>query len=86
MTDAIPIISQIKSILQLLFGQNECALETQINFMDATPLISQLKSLYQVFVSNDLIKAIETQKKFLIITNATIDSIPLIGHIKGLGH
>ena len=86
MTDTLPVISQIKSILQLLFGQTNEALETQVNFVDATPLLSQLKSLYEVFVKEDLITAIETQRKFLITTNATIDGIPLVGHIKGLGH
>eukprot|EP01083_Nonionella_stella_P306633 1074655_1 len=86
MTDTIPVASQIKSILQLLFGESEKALETQINFLDGTPLISQLKSLYEVFISNDLIQAKKTQNKFLIVTNATFDNIPLIGHIKGLGH
>ena len=63
MTDTVPIISQIKSILQLLFGQKSRALETQINFVDATPLLSQLKSLYELF-NNDLVKAIKTQKNF----------------------
>eukprot|EP01084_Bolivina_argentea_P134539 237300_1 len=86
MTDTVPVASQIKSILQLLFGESEKALETQINFLDGTPLISQLKSLYEVFISNDLIQAKKTQNKFLIVTNATFDNIPLIGHIKGLGH
>eukprot|EP01084_Bolivina_argentea_P207864 354571_1 len=86
MTDTVPVVSQVKSILQLLFGQTTQALETQVNFVDATPLLSQLKSIYEILVSKDLPKAIETQKKFLIITNATIDGIPLIGHIKGLGH
>ena len=86
MTDALPIISQIKSILQLLFGQTSRALETQINFLDATPLLSQLKSLYEIFVQKNVIKATKTQHKFLIITNATINGIPLVGHIKGLGH
>eukprot|EP01084_Bolivina_argentea_P157541 274519_1 len=86
MADSIPIISQIKSLLQLLFGQSNRALETQINFIDATPLLSQLKSLYELFINVSPIQAYQTQKKFLIITNATIESIPVIGHIKGLGH
>jgi len=79
-------VSQIKSIIQLLFGQTSQALDTQINFVDSTPVLSQLKSLHEAFGQNDWIKAEKTQQKFLIVTSATIDGIPLVGHIKGLGH
>eukprot|EP01084_Bolivina_argentea_P137575 242298_1 len=85
MTDTIPLISQIKSLLQLLFGQTSESLETQINFVDATPILSQLKSLYELFIDYSPIQAYKTQKRFLIITSATIEGIPIIGHIKGLG-
>jgi len=80
------VVSQIKSIVQLLFGQTSQALDTQINFVDSTPILSQLKSLYEAFGQDDWVKAAKTQEKFLIVTSATIDGIPLVGHVKGLGH
>ena len=85
MTDSIPIVSQIKSIVQLLFGEKEQAIQTQINFIDSTAVISQLKSAYQAY-NGKYWSAIKTQRRFLIVTNATIDNIPIIGHIKGVGH
>ena len=85
MTDSIPIVSQIKSIVQLLFGEKEQAYQTQVNFIDSTAVLSQLKSAYQVY-NRDFFDAIRTQRRFLIVTSATFDNIPIIGHIKGVGH
>ena len=44
-TDSIPIVSQIKSLVQVANGDAEAAKTTQENFMRQAPVVSQVNSL-----------------------------------------
>ena len=43
-TDSIPVASQVKSLCQSIAGDNEGALETQVNFSKGWPVVSQVVS------------------------------------------
>ena len=44
-TDSVPIVSQIKSLVQVASGDAEAAKETQENFIRLAPVVSQVNSL-----------------------------------------
>ena len=44
-TDSIPIVSQIKSLVQVASGDAEAAKQTQENFVRLAPVVSQVNSL-----------------------------------------
>ena len=43
-TDSIPVISQVKSLVQVISGDEEGAKKTQENFAKTTPIVSQTYS------------------------------------------
>ena len=44
-TDSIPVVSQVKSLVQVIGGDEEGALKTQENFQRTGPIASQINSL-----------------------------------------
>ncbi|XP_021368151.1 uncharacterized protein LOC110459947 isoform X1 [Mizuhopecten yessoensis] len=83
--DSIPVISQIKSLVQVISGDEEGALRTQQNFADTGIIASQVQSLIHA-INGDTKAAEETQKKFGKSLESLVDSVPVIGHIKGAVH
>lgn len=84
--DGVPIISQIKSGIQAITGDEEGAEKTQENFMNQAPVISQVKSAVQ-FVTGDAEGALKTQEHFLHGTiEPVVDNTPVVGHLKGTIH
>ncbi|CAF0770748.1 unnamed protein product [Brachionus calyciflorus] len=81
--DTIPGVSQIKSIVHLMSGDNKKAEKTQKNFTDKCIGVSQLKSLYQV-ATGDFKGALKTQEKFFKNVDFLTDYIPLTGLLKTL--
>ncbi|XP_039621511.1 uncharacterized protein LOC120536989 [Polypterus senegalus] len=83
--DAIPIFSQVKSLVQVISGDRKGAEATQKNFLKLCPGVSQGTSLVQA-LSGDNEGAKETQKQFLKGMNGAVDSLPVVGHVKGTVH
>jgi len=83
--DWMPILSQSKSLVQALAGDVEGALRTQVSFTRSCPLISQIRSLGEVYMGrfND---AQQTQLESYMVLSRILDSIPVVGHMKGLMH
>lgn len=81
----IPILAQLKSIVQALAGDYEGASQTQSDFIRTCPLISQITSSIQA-CRGDCESARQTQIKFLLAMSLFIDNIPGIGYIKGIIH
>ena len=44
-TDSIPVVSQVKSLVQVIGGDEKGALKTQENFQRTGPIASQINSL-----------------------------------------
>ena len=44
-TDSIPIVSQVKSLVQVIGGDENGALKTQENFIRTAPIAAQINSL-----------------------------------------
>ncbi|XP_028671094.1 uncharacterized protein LOC114661984 [Erpetoichthys calabaricus] len=83
--DAIPIFSQVKSLVQVISGDHKGAKATQKNFLKLCPGVSQGTSVVQA-LSGDKEGAKETQKQFLKGMNGALDSLPVVGHVKGTVH
>ena len=80
--DAIPVLSQVKSLFQAVCGDPEGARRTQENFSRQCPVISQARSFGE-WVSGDSEAAEETQKQCLGFMSDIVDGIPVVGHVKG---
>ena len=79
-------VSQVKSIVQLLFGHKKDAIQTQKNFLNQMIIVSQAKSLYHV-IQKDFKAARQTQKIFYgEMVEPFIDSTPALGHMKACVH
>ncbi|XP_076117541.1 uncharacterized protein LOC143085196 [Mytilus galloprovincialis] len=85
MSDWIPLVAQVKSIVQISAGDEEGAKQTQETFAKRCPIVSQTVSVYQAF-NGDMVGAKETQMEFLGMINDTVNSIPIVGHAKGMVH
>lgn len=85
MSDWIPLVAQVKSIVQISAGDEEGANQTQETFAKRCPIVSQTVSVYQAFNGN-MEGAKETQMEFLSMINDTVNSIPIVGHAKGVVH
>ena len=80
--DAIPILSQLKSLVQVIGGDAEGARKTQENFSRQMPVVSQMRSLVEVSMG-DAEAALETQRQFGQGMSDLADAIPVVGHVKG---
>jgi len=84
--EAVPIASQTKSLVQVIAGDQEGALKTQVKFSRECPIVSQVNSAVQAAMG-DLVEAKRIQKEdFLGAMNNLVDAIPIIGHAKGAVH
>jgi len=81
----LPVVSQLKSLVQVISGGAEGARRTQKEFVETCPVVSQVTSLVHA-VKGDKKKARETQKKFGATMGSVVDSIPVVGHAKGAIH
>eukprot|EP01031_Cornospumella_fuschlensis_P030740 gene30740-37142_t len=78
----IPVISQLKSLVQVCTGDAAGAKKTQIEFLRQCPVVSQCTSLvYSIEGNNN--QASEVQMEFLQTMGCVVDGIPLAGHVKG---
>jgi hypothetical protein len=85
--DSFPILSQLKSLVQVIAGDEEGAKKTQENFAyeNTFPVLSQLVSAAYA-INGELDKAKALQEKFAAEVGSLTDSIPVAGHIKGVVH
>ncbi|XP_033107187.1 uncharacterized protein LOC117109062 [Anneissia japonica] len=82
-TDSIPIVSQVKSLVQVISGDAEGAKRTQENFLHTAPVLSQITSVIQA-IEGDTDGAKKTQQEFVESLGHFADGIPVVGHIKGV--
>lgn len=82
MVDWLPVASQLKSVVQVTFGDRQGARNTQERFIRQCPLISQVTSAIQVG-KGDRDAARKTQLEFLSVVSGVVDNVPLVGHVKG---
>ena len=80
--DSMPVMSQTKSAVQAIAGDTEGARRTQENFLRGCPIISQGTSAVQA-IAGDTDGARKTQEYFASNLSQLVDSVPLVGHIKG---
>jgi hypothetical protein len=84
-TDSLPVVSQVKSTVQLVCGDTVGAAKTQENFLRECPGVSQITSTVQL-IAGDVDGALETQKRCGKGLLNAADGIPVVGHAKGLVH
>jgi len=83
--DWMPVLSQTKSLVQALAGDIEGARCTQVAFTRSCPLISQCRSLVE-WGMGSVEEAQQTQLESLHTANRIVNSIPVVGHVKGAVH
>ncbi|XP_037052470.1 uncharacterized protein LOC119086000 [Bradysia coprophila] len=81
-TDSIPIVSQVKSGVQLVCGDAKGAAATQERFFHECPIVSQATSVGYLIAGNTK-DAIKTQKRCGKGLLSVADGIPVVGHFKG---
>jgi hypothetical protein len=85
--DWIPIVSQVKSLVQVICNDAEGAKKTQENFSKTCPIVSQCRSACEVaFCEDGARKARETQLAQVGMISDFADGIPVLGHVKGTIH
>eukprot|EP00607_Mallomonas_marina_P010555 CAMPEP_0182420312 /NCGR_PEP_ID=MMETSP1167-20130531/5037_1 /TAXON_ID=2988 /ORGANISM="Mallomonas Sp, Strain CCMP3275" /LENGTH=407 /DNA_ID=CAMNT_0024596129 /DNA_START=113 /DNA_END=1336 /DNA_ORIENTATION=+ len=82
-TDSVPVVSQTKSFVQYICHDKKGALDTQKNFSKTCPVVSQIRSLVEHQLGDDD-AALDTQIAFIDGVDKFTDSIPILGHAKGL--
>ena len=82
MADWLPIVSQIKSLVQVIGGDAEGARRTQENFSKQCPVVSQVRSAVEA-IGGDEEAARKTQMEFVHTVSGVADSLPIVGHVKG---
>lgn len=85
MADWIPVVSQVKSFVQAVTGNTEGARQTQENFSRQCPIVSQARSAVEA-ITGDTDAAEQTQLEFLKNASRVVDSVPVVGHVKGGVH
>lgn len=83
--DAVPGVSQVKSLVQAAEGDMEAALATQQNFSRRCPVVAQIRSAVEALNGNQA-SAAATQREFLQNASRTLDRVPVVGHMKAVGH
>lgn len=84
-TNTIPVVSQIKSTVQLITGDVHGAAETQEKFFHEGIGVSQLTAGVYLLTGDDK-KAGETFDRGINTLSSTADGIPVVGHFKGVIH
>ena len=85
MADWIPIVSQVKSLVQVIGGDAEGARRTQENFSKQCPVVSQVRSAVEA-IGGDEEAARKTQMEFVHNVSNFADGVPGVGHVKGAIH
>ena len=80
--DAIPFLSQTKSLFQAVCFDFDGARRTQENFSRQCPVVSQIRSACE-WAQGDSKAARETQEQCLGFLSDVVDGIPAVGHVKG---
>lgn len=83
--DGVAILSQLKSLWEVMNGKAHCAKKTQENFSRKAPLISQIRSAVEA-ATGDLEAARQTQIAFLKNLEEMVDGTPGLGHAKAAIH
>jgi len=83
-TDSIPVVSQLKSLIQYASGDAAGALKTQESFAynNTFPVISQIASAGYA-IGGDTERAKDLQIQFAKDMERVIASIPVAGHVEG---
>ncbi|KAF6198576.1 hypothetical protein GE061_008324 [Apolygus lucorum] len=83
--DSLPLISQLKSLVQVISGDADGAKRTQENFVNTAAVVSQVKSLVHA-IEGDNEAARKTQEAYADNLEELANSLPVVGHIKGVVH
>lgn len=83
--DWIPVVSQVKSAVQAICGDQSGALKTQENFSRQCPIVSQVRSAVEA-IGGDAQAARETQLEFVGLLSNVANAVPVVGHVKGAIH
>ncbi|EFP10470.1 hypothetical protein CRE_22945 [Caenorhabditis remanei] len=84
-TNTIPVVSQVKSAVQLVPGDVEGAARTQERFFHEGIGVSQVTAAVYAVTGNAK-KAEETFDRGMSAFSSTVDGIPVVGHMKGAVH
>ncbi|KAF1763166.1 hypothetical protein GCK72_011432 [Caenorhabditis remanei] len=84
-TNTIPVVSQVKSTIQLVTGDVEGAARTQERFFHEGIGVSQLTAVAYAATGN-VKKAEETFDRGMNTISSAVDGIPVVGHVKGAVH
>ena len=84
-TDSIPLVSQVKSLVQVISGDEEGALETQKNFIRTGIIASQINSAV-VAAQGDHEEARRIQEEFGEESLTILEGLPLVGHAMSAGY
>jgi len=82
-TDAIPVVSQIKSVVKAMDGDVDGAYETQNKFTQRCPIVAQIRAATESALGNSE-GSENTKKEFDEHTWQKIDTVPVVGHVAGL--
>ncbi|KAF6206765.1 hypothetical protein GE061_018001 [Apolygus lucorum] len=74
--DSMPIVSQLKSLVQVIGGDADGARRTQENFLNTAAVVSQIKSAIHAAQGEKYAKNLEE----------LANSLPVVGHVKGGVH
>jgi hypothetical protein len=80
--DCIPVVSQIKSVVQCGIGDWEGASTTQDNFTKQCIIVSQVRSVVE-HIQGDEEAANDTIEVFFQSTDAFLKKVPILGHARG---
>ena len=84
--DWLPVVSQVKSLIQVIGGDPEGAKQTQENFSRQMPIVSQARSTVEKAMGN-FEEARKTEEQFAFdFLEPTVNKMPVIGHVKGAVH
>jgi len=84
-TDSIPVVSQAKSLVQVIGGDAKGAKKTQENFARTAPVVSQFNSLgHSIAGNND--EARKIQEEFGSEMQSLAEGTPVVGHFVSAGY
>ena len=83
-SDSVPIISQIKSLVQVINGDLEGAKETQKKFLRTNPFSSPWVQVHYRAKGNED-EALKVAEEFANSTLESADGMSFVDHVVGLG-
>ena len=84
-TDSVPVVSQVKSLVQAISGDMEGAKKTQEQFIRTGLVASQVNSAV-VAIQGDHAEARKIQEEFGEETVVVLEGTPIIGHAMSAGY